>query len=120
VLLVDPRAGDGDEWVETTLQSVHVETVAGRDLVTVRVAGATRKGHLSRLIETVAQRPARELYVTEAPYLPFRTDTLATRWTQRAEARRAGDQALGMTRRDVPLDVLIAGAPDTTAAVREK
>ncbi|MFC8797251.1 hypothetical protein ACFT2C_05935 [Promicromonospora sp. NPDC057138] len=120
VLLVDPRAGDGDEWVETTLLSVHVETVAGRDLVTVRVAGATRKGRLSRLIETVAQRPARELYVMDAPYLPFRTDTLATRWTQRAEARRAGDAALGLAAREVPLDVLIAGAPEEGLAIVEK
>jgi hypothetical protein len=56
----------------------------------------------------------------DAPYLPFRTDTLATRWTQRAEARRAGDAALRLAAREVPLDVLIAGAPEEGLAIVEK
>lgn len=120
VLLVDPQAGDANTAsAETTLQAVRVETIDGHDLVTVRIAGASRKSHLSRLIENVARRPSRELYVAEAPYLPFHADTLATRWTQKPGARQAADAALGMTKRDVPLDVLIAGAPDENPAISE-
>ncbi|WP_460702932.1 hypothetical protein [Myceligenerans halotolerans] len=112
VLLADPTVPDASDWAETTLQAVRVETIGTQDLVTVRIAGATRKSKLSRLIEHVARRPGREMYMTEAPYLPFRTDTQAKRWTQRPATRRANDTAAGTTVREVPLDVLIAGAPD--------
>ena len=113
ILLVDPDQDSPGEWAESTLTGVTVQRVGGEDTLLVTVAAGGRAKKLGALLEKV-MRPGgrRALYVTEAPYLPFsQSDSKATRWTTPTAARIENDHAKGAPRRDIPLDVIVAGAP---------
>lgn len=112
ILLIDPDATDPGEWAETALQAVTVHRMGDQDQLVVKVAATTRaRTNLSSLLNRVtAAGASRALFVTEAPYLPFGTsDARASRWTIAAQDRIDTDRA--RPRRDIPLDVIVAGAP---------
>jgi hypothetical protein len=114
VLLIDPAQDDTGAWAETQLQSVTVARVADQDTLIAQVASSEHRSrsNLRAIINAGLLGPGRTLLITEAPYLPFDGNTTkANRWTQPAAVRIDADKASGRPRRDIPLDVIVAGSP---------
>lgn len=128
VRLLRPGNTDPNEEIEVTLEAVSVARINGQDQLIgkfvkprhARGAGrsrserdeASRRRRLDVLLQDVTLAGNRTLLVTDAPFLPFQRSThSAARWTTPGATRAAQDKAEGIARRDVPLDVIVAGAP---------
>lgn len=115
VLLIDSHEDAPGAWAETRLDAVTVARIADQDQLIAKVNAGTGRGrsNLSAVIDrAMAPGSSRTLYITEAPYLPFATsDARASRWTIPSANRMENDRTQGKPRRDIPLDVIVAGAP---------
>lgn len=117
VLLIDPSEDAPGAWAETHLDAVTVARIGDQDQLIARVAlgsGRVRTALSTLMSNVMATGSGRTLLVTEAPYLPFAgADKRATRWTQAASTRIESDRVQARPRRDIPLDVIVAGSPTT-------
>jgi hypothetical protein len=113
ILLIDTSADEPGAWAETVLQAVTVNRVGDQDQLVAQVACSSRSStNLAKVITSVMRRPGRTAMAAEAPFLPFSgADSRAVRWTQHASERIDADQVAARPRRDIPLDVIVAGAP---------
>lgn len=114
VLLIDPATTTPGDWVESQLSGVSVARIGDEDQLVARIAiPSGRTGTAATaLVERARSKGAGALLITESPYLPFNdSSNRARRWTQSAGARSEADAAAARARRDVPLDVIVAGAP---------
>jgi hypothetical protein len=113
ILLIDPTSDAPGAWAETTLQAVTVSQMDGQDQLIAQVACSQKSGtSLSKVIDAVMALPGRTAMASESPYLPFSgADSRAVRWTQHASERIDADAAEARPRRDIPLDIIVAGAP---------
>ncbi len=115
ILLMDPDADDVNSGAETRLEAVTVARLDDSDqlIATVSAPTSRKPSNLSKLVQKVTGRGGQRMFhVTEAPYLQFiSADSRASRWTVASTARLDLDRAEGKPRRDIPLDVIVAGAP---------
>lgn len=116
VLLIDPTDTAPGGWAETGLEAVTVNRIGDQDQLVVRITGASSrsKTNLRAMIADAQTNGSRSLLITESPYMPFgRADSKADRWTQPSALRIEVDTAkfAATGRRDIPLDIIVAGAP---------
>lgn len=114
ILLIDPHSPDPGAWADTMLQGVTVARLGGQDqlIATIATASSRARSNLSTIIAGALASNGRNLLVAESPYLPFaKADSGAARWTAASATRMEADAAAGKPRRDIPLDVIVAGAP---------
>ena len=116
ILLIDPQKAVPGGWAETQLDAVTVAHVGGQDQLIAKVSTGSRRAGtaLAAVITAAMDSPGRKLLVAENPYLPFTgSASRALRWTQPSALRVEADAAAGPVHRDIPLDVIVSGAPTT-------
>lgn len=115
ILLIDPHEDSPGAWADTRLDAVTVARIGDQDQLIAKIASSStaRRTSLGALLDkAMAPGASRTLYITESPYLPFASsDARASRWTVPSAARMENDRTQGKPRRDIPLDVIVAGAP---------
>lgn len=112
VLLINPREGGPGGFAETSLLGVSVARLGGQDQLIATIGIGSGRSKTGPVLAEALAHPSRKLLVCENPYLPHgRSDASASRWTQHGAARIEADAADAKPRRDIPLDVIVAGAP---------